>query len=91
VFTGYGLSGGAFLGSEAASAVLLYAGKLATFGSAGALDSTIIAHGLAIGAALLAGSMAGKWVVRRLHARTHELLIDAVLVVGAAGMLLALR
>nr|WP_284709461.1 sulfite exporter TauE/SafE family protein [Streptomyces malaysiensis] len=31
VFTGYLLSGRAFLGSEAASAVLLYAGKLATF------------------------------------------------------------
>jgi uncharacterized membrane protein YfcA len=91
VFTGYGLSGGAFLGSEAASAVLLYAGKLATFGSAGALDSTIIARGFAIGLALLAGSVAGKWLVQRLHTRTHELLIDAVLVVGAAGMLLALR
>ena len=32
VFTGYGMSGGAFLGSEAASAILLYAGKLGTFG-----------------------------------------------------------
>ncbi|MDT4998938.1 MAG: hypothetical protein QOK12_1043, partial [Mycobacterium sp.] len=40
---------------------------------------------------LLAGSMAGKWVVQRLHTRTHELLIDAVLVFGAAGLLLALR
>jgi hypothetical protein len=91
VFTGYGMSGGAFLGSEAASALLLYAGKLATFGSAGVLASPVIARGLVIGVALLAGSMCGKWVVRRLRARTFEFLIDAVLVVGAAGMLLALR
>jgi hypothetical protein len=91
VFTGYGMSGGAFLGSEAASAVLLYAGKLATFGSAGVLASPVIARGLVIGVALLAGSMLGKQIVRRLRTRTFEFLIDAVLVAGAAGMLLALR
>lgn len=91
VFTGYGLSGGAFLGSEAASAVMLYAGKLATFGSADVLTPAVVARGLVIGAVLLIGSILAKWVVRRLRTRTFELLIDAVLVTGAAGMLLALR
>ncbi|GAB2983814.1 sulfite exporter TauE/SafE family protein [Amycolatopsis acidiphila] len=91
VFTGYGMSGGAFLGSEAASAVLLYAGKLATFGFSDVLAPPVIARGLAIGVALLAGSMLAKRIVRRLRERTFELLIDAVLVVGATGMLLALR
>lgn len=91
VFTGYGLSGGAFLGSEAASAVMLYAGKLVTFGSADALTPAVVARGLVIGAVLLIGSILAKWVVRRLRTRTFELLIDAVLVTGAAGMLLALR
>ncbi|WP_197893979.1 hypothetical protein [Variovorax sp. RA8] len=37
VFSGSGMSGGAFLGSEAASAILLYAGKLCTFGASGVL------------------------------------------------------
>ncbi|BES84248.1 hypothetical protein PEC302107_13180 [Pectobacterium araliae] len=48
VFTSYGMSGGVFLGSEAASAILLYAGKLTTFGVSGALAQPIITRGLAI-------------------------------------------
>ncbi|MFI7166748.1 sulfite exporter TauE/SafE family protein [Rhodococcus erythropolis] len=91
VFTGYGMSGGAFLGSEAASAVFLYAGKLATFGNAGTLTSAVVVRGLTIGVALLIGSFCGRWIVQRLHARTFDVLIDGVLVAGAAGMLLALR
>ena len=91
VFTGYGLTGGAFLGSEAASSVLVYAGKLATFGGAGVLTPAVLTRGLAIGLALLIGSMLAKRIVQRLHPGTFELLIDAVLVAGAAGMLLALR
>ncbi|MGQ3003699.1 MAG: sulfite exporter TauE/SafE family protein [Hydrogenophaga sp.] len=89
VFSGYGMSGGAFLGSEAASAVLLYAGKLGTFGVSGVLTPPVVARGLTIGIALLAGSMVAKHLVQRLRAQTFEILIDAVLVAGAVGMLLA--
>ncbi|EPC8431082.1 sulfite exporter TauE/SafE family protein [Pseudomonas aeruginosa] len=91
VFTGYGMSGGAFLGSEAASAILLYAGKLGTFGVSGVLTQPVIARGLAIGIALLVGSMIAKRLVQRLQTHTFELLIDAVLVAGAAGMILSLN
>ncbi|WP_028603658.1 sulfite exporter TauE/SafE family protein [Ottowia thiooxydans] len=87
IFTGYGMSGGAFLGSEAASAVLLYAGKLGTFGVAGVLTPLVIARGLAIGLALLVGSMIAKRLVQRLQTHTFEFLIDAVLVAGAASMI----
>lgn len=90
IFTGYGLNGGAFLGSEAASAVLLYAAKLSTFGVSGALDGTIVADGIVIGVALLTGSLLAKRIVRRVRPRTYELLIDAVLVIGAIGMLVSL-
>ena len=90
VFTRYGMSGGAFLGSEAASAILLYAGKLGTFVS-GVLAPPVIARGLAIGIALLAGSMIAKRLVQRLQMHTFELLIDVVLVAGAAGMILSLK
>ncbi|MFK3705547.1 sulfite exporter TauE/SafE family protein [Klebsiella sp. NPDC088457] len=91
VFTGYGMSGGVFLGSEAASAILLYAGKLGTFGASGVLAPAVITRGLAIGIALFAGSMIAKRLVQRLQMHAFELLIDAVLVAGAAGMLLALK
>ncbi|HCI1918916.1 TPA: hypothetical protein NOE89_004514, partial [Pseudomonas aeruginosa] len=47
--------------------------------------------GLAIGIALLAGSMIAKRLVQRLQLHTFELLIDVVLVAGAAGMILSLN
>ncbi|MET0703526.1 MAG: sulfite exporter TauE/SafE family protein [Mycobacterium sp.] len=89
IFTGFGLSGGAFLGSEAASALVLYLAKLATFGSAGALTVPVVARGLMIGAALMVGPFLTRGLVRRLPAQTYALLIDVVLVAAAAGMLIA--
>jgi uncharacterized membrane protein YfcA len=88
VFTGFGLSGGAFLGSEAASALVLYAAKLATFGQLGALTTGLVAHGLLIGAALMIGPFLTRGLVHRLRSHTYGLLIDVVLVVAAAGMFL---
>ena len=89
VFTGYGLTGGAFLGSEAASALLLYAGKLATFGSAGVLNAAVLARGLVIGAALLAGSLLARRLLRAVPPHRYELLIDAILVVAAVSLLVS--
>jgi len=91
IFTGYGLSGGAFLGSEAASALGLYAAKLATFGQAGSLTTDLVLDGLAIGAALMVGPFFVRRVVRRLHPRGYARLIDLVLVAAAAGMFIAIR
>ena len=91
VFTGYGLADGAFLGSEAASALLLYAGKLATFGSAGVLNASVVTRGLAIGAGLLLGSLLARRIVRDVKARHYELLIDGVLVVAALSLLVSAR
>lgn len=90
VFTGYGLTAGAFLGSEAASSLLLYASKLATFGTSGALTLTIVGRGVTIGVALLLGALLAKRLVQRIHAKTYDLLIDGVLVIAGAGMLAGL-
>jgi uncharacterized protein len=89
VFTGYGLSGGAFLGSEAASALVLYVGKMATFGQLGALTTGVVLRGLVIGTALMVGPYLVRTVVHRVRPHTYALLIDVVLVAAAAGMLIA--
>ncbi|MEZ0351794.1 sulfite exporter TauE/SafE family protein [Mycobacterium sp. pR1184] len=89
IFTGYGLSGGAFLGSEAASALLLYAGKMATFGQFGALTPSILVRGFAIGTALMVGPFLARTVVRRARPHTYALLIDLVLLTAAGGMFVA--
>ncbi|MBL7255874.1 sulfite exporter TauE/SafE family protein [Paractinoplanes lichenicola] len=90
IFTAYGLGGGSFLGSEAASSLLLYAGKLATFGVADALTGAVIVRGLTIGAALMIGSVVARRIVERIGGHTHEILIDIVLAIGAATMVLAI-
>jgi uncharacterized membrane protein YfcA len=87
VFTGFGLSGGDFLGTEAAGSLLLYLGKLTEFGSEGALPSVVIIRGLIIGTALMVGTFGARLIVRRIQPHTYELLIDGVLVIGAIGML----
>ena len=89
IFSGYGLTGGAFLGSEATSAVLLYLSKLATFETAGALPLVVILRGLVIGSALLVGALAARRIVDRITARTYAFLIDGVLIIGAVGMILS--
>jgi uncharacterized membrane protein YfcA len=89
IFTAYGLNGGAFLGTEAASSLFLYAGKLATFGSAGALSGAIVVRGVAIGGALMFGSIAARRLVENIGRHTYDLLIDLVLAVGAVTMVLA--
>jgi uncharacterized protein len=63
--TGYGLGGGAFLGSEAASSLVVYTGKMATFGEFGALTGTVVVRGLVIGAALMIGPFLARGIVRR--------------------------
>jgi len=86
IFTAYGLTGGAFLGSEAVSALQLYAGKLATFQSAGVLDTDVLIRGVVIGAAVMAGSFLARRILRNLATQHYELLIDVVLITAALGM-----
>jgi hypothetical protein len=91
VFTGIGLSGGAFLGSEAASALLLYTAKLATFGQFGVLTTSLVVRGMVVGAVLMIGPFLTRTIVRRLRPHAYTLLIDTVLVAAAAGMFIATR
>ena len=75
IFVAYGLTGGSFLGTEAASSLLLYAGKLAAFGGAGALTADVVLRGLVIGSALLFGSIAARGLVERIDLPTYAFII----------------
>jgi uncharacterized protein len=91
IFSGFGLGGGAFLGTEAASALVLYAAKLATFGQSGSLPAGLVIRGLLIGAALMVGPFLARTLVRRLRPHAYAILIDMVLVAAAVGMFIAAR
>ena len=83
VFAAYGLVGGAFLSTEAASSVALYVSKVVTFRQQGAMPATTFVQGLIVGASLMAGTWLGKLVVQRLSVQAFRRLLDAVM--GIAG------
>ncbi len=88
-FLAAGLTGGAFLATEAASSLAIYLSKAATFRSLGALPLSLMLRGLVIGASVMAGAFAGRLAVVRLTPRQFRLLLDLVLLVAGLAMLAA--
>ncbi|MFY9513364.1 MAG: sulfite exporter TauE/SafE family protein [Rubrivivax sp.] len=89
LFTFYGLERGAFLGTEAASSVGMYAAKVAIFQALGALPSEVLAQGLIVGATLMAGAFVGRFAVLRVSAAAYRSLIDGLMAVSGLCLLWA--
>ncbi len=87
-FLARGLLRGAYIGTEAASAVVMHLTKLVVFGAAAVLTATSATVGLALTPASAAGAWAGKKIVDRLPAHLFVLIIEAGLI--ASGLLLAI-
>lgn len=85
-FMAYGLSKGAFLGTEALGSVAVGLTKAIVFRSFDALPLETIGRGLLVGASLMAGSRLAKGFVLALDAAQFRLLMDALL--AAAGVVL---
>ncbi|GHD02820.1 hypothetical protein GCM10007320_62360 [Pseudorhodoferax aquiterrae] len=88
-FSAYGLVKGAFIGSEAASALLLYVAKSLAFAQLGGLPWDVLAKGLIVGAALMGGTFAGKASVLRLPETLFQRLLDALLLLSGLALLAA--
>jgi len=87
VFLAYGLVKGAFLATEAAGSLGIYAAKSVVFRSFGALPGDAIAQGLVIGASLMAGSYLAKRFVLRIPAERFRLLMDGLMLLSGAALL----
>ncbi|WP_375409986.1 sulfite exporter TauE/SafE family protein [uncultured Methylobacterium sp.] len=87
VFIGYGLTKGAFIGTEAAGSLALYAAKTLTFGSAGALPLESLSSGLVVGATLMGGAFLAKPFVLRLPSETFRFVMDGLLLVSGGSLL----
>lgn len=87
VFSAYGLVKGAFIATEAASALMLYGAKVLTFSGLGALPWNIVFEGLIVGGALMAGTFIGKAFVLRLPAASFQRLLDVLLIVSGLALL----
>lgn len=89
VFTSFGLERGAFLATEAAGSMGVYAAKIAAFKGFGALPLSIVISGATAGVALMTGSFFAKSVVVRMKPATFRLLVDGLMLSSGASLLWA--
>lgn len=80
---------GAYIGTEAASAVVMHVTKLVVFGA----ESILTAHTFGIGLALEPAAAAGAWVGKRILDRLPVPVFTVLVEIGllAAGVLLIVR
>ena len=86
-FLAFGLTKGAFLGTEAASSLSILFTKGITFHQLGFLNNTAIIQGLLIGASVLIGSIFSKRIVLALPEKKFLLLMELVMLISGASIL----
>ena len=86
-FIAYGLTKGAFIGTEAAASLAVYTTKTLTFQGAGALPPDDLLRGLMVGASLMVGSFLAKPFLLRLPSTTFRHIMDALLAASGASLL----
>ena len=89
VFIGYGLTKGAFLGTEAAGSLAVYGAKVLVFAHFGALPWRVVADGLIIGASLMVGTFGARRIVARMSPDTFRFVVDALMLSSGLSLLFA--
>jgi uncharacterized protein len=87
IFITYGLVKGAFLATEAASSLAVFASKAVTFQFFGALGPAVLVKGLITGSSLMAGAFIAKGFVLRLEPSAFRAVMDVLLLVSGLIML----
>ena len=86
-FLAFGLSKGAFLGTEAASTLSILFTKGITFHQLGFLNATAMIQGLLIGSCVLVGSIFSKKIVLALPEKKFLLLMELVMLISGTSIL----
>lgn len=87
-FLAFGLVKGAYIGTEAATAVVTHATKIAVYGTAALMTARGVGVGLLLGAVMVVGTHLGKRLVDRVTERAFVLIVEAVLVVAGLYFLI---
>jgi uncharacterized membrane protein YfcA len=87
-FLAAGLLKSAYIGTEAAATVVMHVTKLVAYGIAALLLVAVLAVGLVMAPAMIAGSWIGKRIVDRLPERVFVAVIEVVLVVTGIAFLI---
>ena len=82
-----GLEGAAVIATDAAVSLGMGVVKIAVFGSAGVLTSTVIVIALLIGLVAFPCTFLAKLIVERLPVHVHTVMLDAVVVIGGSMMI----
>src|SRR5690242_3451905 len=82
-----GLEGAAVIATDAAVSLGMGVVKIAVFGSAGVLTSTVIVIALLIGLVAFPCTFLAKVIVERLPVHVHTVMLDAVVVIGGSMMI----
>ncbi len=88
-FLAYGLVKGAYIGTEAMTAVTMHVTKLAVYGSYSLIDLRVLLIGLGLGAVMIAGTFLGSRMLRRVPEKLFPHIIEATLLIS--GFLLIIR
>lgn len=86
-FLAYGLTRGAYIGTEAAASLLMHVVKIVVYGGTSLLSVGSVGIGLLMGAGLTVGSYIGTRVVHRVSERFFVFLVEATLVVAGLRFL----
>jgi uncharacterized membrane protein YfcA len=86
-FLARGLVKDAYIGTEATSAVVMHAAKLAAYGAGALLSLRVLVLGLALAPATMLGAWAGRHVVRRISEPAFVVVVEVGLVVSAVLLL----
>ena len=89
IFLAYGLVKGAFLATEAASSLAMYASKAIVFRAFDALPADIVAKGLVTGSSLMIGALVAKRFVLKIPPERFRMLMDGLMLIAGATMLWA--
>ena len=82
-----GLEGAAVIATDAAVSLGMGVVKIAVFGTAGALTTTVIVIALLIGLVAFPCTFLAKLIIERLPVHVHTALLDAVVVIGGGMMI----
>jgi uncharacterized protein len=84
-FLAYGLTRAGYIGTEAASALVMHLAKLGAYGAGDLLTRRVVLYGVVLTPATLLGAWVGRKIVGRLSERLFVSLVEAGLVI--AGLL----
>lgn len=88
-FLSFGLTRGAYIGTEALATAIMHLTKIGTYGLGGAITTQAVVLGLSLGPVMIAGSWLGKQIVDRVSERCFIAVVDTALI--AFGLLFLIR